>query len=286
MKLSFPDQLMVKKTSIFVCFLLLCSSLAFAQTLSLRLKNPRVRLSIPPGGKEIGKIKVENPTAVEVSVKAYLEDWVYDASATGPKLFSAPGTSTFSGSWWISFSPAEFRIPPFGFQEISYTVDVPADARGGYYAALLLETAVGELRNQKEGVKLLMAARLPALFYIEAEGTIERTAEIKNISLLKEKDYLVLEADFTNQGNVQLKTSGDFYIMNQAGIVLSRGQFNDIYTLPQDKVHIQTKIPALAPGSYFLVLNFDLGEYAKVLEGSLEVNNDGKINLQIKDEQE
>ena len=92
-------------------FLILNSNPAWAIT--VRIDRPKVRLSVTPGGNKSGVINIENPSEKTMVVGVYLEDWLYNSTADGSKGFYPPDSTPLSCAKWITFSPAEFSIPPY-----------------------------------------------------------------------------------------------------------------------------------------------------------------------------
>ena len=253
----------------------------------LRAMPAKVRLSIAPGSAKTGTISVENPTDSVKYVKAYLEDWFYLPEADGSKDFKPAGTTELSCANWISFVPAEFNLPPFGKQAINYSVKVPEGANGGHYAILFLENTAPQM--EEGGVGLGLAIRMGCLFYIEPEGTIKRTAEFNNLKLEKKhQEPLTINLDFTNTGNVDLTVGGSFNIIDKKGLVLARGEFNDVYTFPAGAAVLTSGWKETIPkGKYDLVLTFNLGKALEevnmgrgpiiVKEAEIEIGNNGQI---------
>ena len=69
-----------KILKILVVFLagILISTAAYSQTGTLmRLKKAKLRMAAQPGESGIDTIDVENPSPETISIRAYLEDWVY-----------------------------------------------------------------------------------------------------------------------------------------------------------------------------------------------------------------
>ena len=158
---------------------------------------------------------------------------------------------------------------------------VPEEVRGGYYAILFLESLLGEAPDINEGVVVPVAVRIGALFYVEAKGTIDRNARLKNIKLTKEfKDRaLKVSADFVNTGNVDITASGTFYIIDDEGLVYGRGRFNQVYTFPDDaaKLYADCKEP-IPPGTYDLVITLEISEGLSLIEEiEMVVGSSGEI---------
>jgi len=190
---------------------------------------------------------------------------------------------------WISFSPAEFTIPAFGNQAINYIVKVPKDVVGGHYAVLFFETIMTK-PVPEQGIGLGVAVRIGSLFYIEPQGTIKREIGIEKLSLdrTSENSPLNISLDFKNSGNVDIIASGNFDLMNRAGMVYARGEFNQVYTFPNDVATLKGKWKESIPaGKYDLIITLDLGKALEeaqmgrgptiVKEASVEIGPSGEV---------
>ena len=247
----------------------------------IRIDQPKLRLVIPGGGTESGIINLTNPTPNPLTIKVYLEDWLYTSNIDGSKKFYPPGTLPLSCAKWITFVPAEFTVSPYGKQVVNYTVKCPADAKGGHYAVMFFETSLGEVEDE-EGVNVTVLGRLGSLFCVEPGETINRKAELSNLSIVRNKG-IDIELQFKNTGNIDIITEGTFYLMDRKGIIAARGEFNKIYTFPGDKAVISSGISEQAAseipeGEYDLVVTIDLGGIPEVLEARLKVKPSGKIS--------
>jgi len=249
----------------------------------IRIDKPKIRLSIASGSYDSGEIKVDNTGKEPATVKVYLEDWVY-SKQDGTKEFMPRGTVPLSCSNWISFYPADFTLPVNGTQTVRYTVSVPPDAKGGHYSVMFFETGGGDVETvNEEGntVSVKVLNRLGALFYIEPEKTIQKTAEIRNLSLMTKLNNLILTADFLNTGNTDITASGSLNVIDDQGFVYARGTVDEIYTLPQDKAGISSTAQSvnLKPGEYDLLLTLEFqNEGTLVQEAQFRVSGDGSIS--------
>ena len=255
----------------------------------VRLDQPKVRLSISPGSNKTGVIKVSNPSSESKNIKVYLSDWYYIPGGDGSKEFKPAGTTKLSAAGWISFSPAEFTVPPHGIKNVNYTASVPYEARGGHYAILFFEGLLGEPAEITEGVMVPVAVRIGALFYIEAEGTIDRDVRLENINISRafENKPLKIEANLVNRGNVDVTASGTFYIIDVEGMVYGRGKFNQVYTLPGDSARLHASYDkSIPPGSYDLVVTLETGSTSAPFIRELEVgigSNGEILDFRVKD---
>ena len=176
-------------------------------------------------------------------------------------------------SFRVEQSKIRLIIPARGAQTINYVVRMPADAQGGHYAVMFLETSllrdVGypmEAETKELSVGTTLHIRLGVLFYLEAQNTVKRQASLSNLSVAKDSEgkSLLFACDFKNTGNADITTKPTFDIIDQAGMVYARGEFNEIYTFPQDEAKLTAawKKP-LAKGKYDLILTLDLGQVLK-----------------------
>jgi hypothetical protein len=263
--------------------------LNIASAITVRIDQPKIRLRIPGGGEKSGIVNLENPSDVTATVRVYIEDWLYSSTLDGSKNFFPPGTTPLSCAKWIAFAPADFQIPPFGKQTVSYTVSCPPDAKGGHYSVMFFETSLGEMEDE-QGVSVNVMGRLGALFTIEPEGTINREASLRNLSIkgslyseAGSDEELTIQLELENIGNVDIASEGTFYIMDKQGLIVARGELDVSYTLPGDKAILSSLVSKTSPsqvpaGEYDLIITVDLGGIPKVLEIKLNVDPSGKIS--------
>ena len=102
--------------NVFIMLFLLISSLfsVISQAATIRISSPRVELELAPGESYSGEIVAENPTEEEMKAKIYLEDWIYSPGGTGEKKFTPVATTPLSASKWVTFSPSDATVKPFG----------------------------------------------------------------------------------------------------------------------------------------------------------------------------
>lgn len=273
---------------IFVFFIFVSISEAVEVT---QIEPAKVRVIVAPGSAKTGTIKIDNPYSEPKNVKVYVEDWVYLPGCDGTKDFRPAGTTDLSAAEWISFSLAEFKVPAFGRQILNYTVRIPSEAKGGHYAVIFFENTLGDQKNvpQAEGVNVNLAVRVASLFYVEPQGTINRQAKIENLKVIN-KGYgnFSVTVNFINTGNVDITTKGSFSIIDRKGMVYARGEFNDVYTFPQDTAVLVSQCKELIPkGVYDLILTIDTGKALEELglgrgpvitkEAEIEIDKDGQV---------
>lgn len=270
-----------------IIFIILFVSISEAIEVA-QIEPAKIRLSILPGNSKTGAIKINNFSQEPKNIKAYLEDWVYLPVCDGTKDFKPAGTLDLSASKWISFLPSEFTVPAYGTKLVNYTVKVPQDAKGGHYAVLFFENYLPEPQKSSEGVSVNVAVRVASLFYIEPKGAINRNTKIEELKLTREENKFQLTAKFSNIGNVDINTKATFFIIDKKGMVYARGEFNEVYTFPQDVATlVSTFKEPLPEGKYDLVLTIDIGRALEQAglgkvpaiskEAEIEIGENGKV---------
>jgi hypothetical protein len=252
------------------------------------LDQSKIRLSIAPGQTATGYITVENNSTEPKAVKVYLEDWYYLPPFDGSKEFIAAGGSKLSCADWITFSPADLTLGPYGKQKVSYTVKMPASVQGGRYACMFFENQMGNSSGFSGGVGVNVSMRLACLFYVESAGSIQLEAGFSNFSVKKTPKGTAIALDVTNKGNADMTCQGTYNMMDAQGMVQARGDLSTVYTFPGDTGTSSAlwSLP-LEKGSYDLVLTLDLGKAREeagmergpvlVKEARVEIGNNGEV---------
>jgi P pilus assembly chaperone PapD len=268
---------------LFIALVFIYSCVFQAWALGVRIDKPKVFLTISPGGYDSGEIQVENTGSEEVPIKVYLEDWVY-AQQDGGKEFMPKATTPLSCSDWITFFPSDFTLQPGKSQMVRYTVNVPKDAIGGHYSVLFFETTGGDIKDidqQGNDVLVKVLNRLGALFYIDAEGTVQKTAELQNLTISQKLNSLIISADLINAGNTYISCNGTFNILDKEGFVYARGEFEQAYTLPKDKIALRSAVSTtnLKSGNYDILLTLDFENGGSLVqEGNFTVLSEGSFS--------
>lgn len=269
--------------------LLFLSGAAFAASGNIiKLDQAKIRIKAPAGKTAVGQIEIRNPSDEIKKVRVYALDWVY-SNELGEKEFFVPETKPLSCSKWISFAPAELSLNPSAKEYVQYTVKIPEDVKGSYHSILFFESLMGEAKESPEAMAVVpVSVRVGCLVSVEVEGTVERSAKVENLSITREQESYKIEADLTNTANADITVAGSFNIVDKQGMVFGRGEFDNRYTLPGNKVKVSSQWKGkLAKGTYDLVLTLDLGISLeevgvgrgplKVLETDLEVDDNGNV---------
>ena len=144
------------------CLIAGCPPSAWA--FKARINRPIVHEVIKPGQTTSGTIEVNNDGEEPLVLDIYLQDWEYVDGGSGDKLFSTPGSSSWSASSWISFFPQRLQLPGHGKGLIEYTIHMPLQTTGMHCAVLFFESLLARGPADKQGVTVQYTGRLGSLF--------------------------------------------------------------------------------------------------------------------------
>ncbi len=135
---------------------------------------------------------------------------------------------------WMDYDPKQFSIRPGRSQNIRVSLNVPEDAGGGYYGALLV-TARPVDTVSESGEFLPSELTLP--IYLTVPPAIDKAGEIAALDVDQSVGGgVTLKATFQNAGNIHVTTRGAATIQRwmekQAGsgeiIVMDEARFEDV----------------------------------------------------------
>ncbi len=240
------------------------------------IEQGKVNLTVQPGDHISDSVAVNNTTNKSVRVRIYWEDFAYQSPFEGAKKFAPASTLKSSLAKWVQFSPRYFDIPPFAKSKISYTIDVPPNAKGGYYGVLFVEPQNEGPDGVQKGVRII--TRVGSLFFVET-GDRSKTASLENVSV----SGGVLKARLRNTGDVILLPQSSYYIMDRDGLAADRGELKKYFLPPGESADLQLPLSKdLAPGNdYTLVLTFDF-EDGDVLVKEIDITKNSDIEYALK----
>ena len=253
-------------------FLVLLSSPVSAQVF---VEQGKVNVLVHPGEQISDAVTVSNTTGKTVKARIYWEDFSYQSPFDGAKKFAPAGTLKTSLASWVKFSPRDVVLPAFGKVNISYVIDVPQNASGGYYGVLFVEPQNTLMGEGDKGVRII--TRVGSLFFVET-GDRNKTASLADVSIQGKK----LKARLRNSGNVVLLPEASFYVMDREGLAMDRGEIKKYYLPPDGVVDIEVALGSeLSKGEYTMVLTFDLQD-GDVLVKEIEFSKNSDIEYQLR----
>ena len=249
----------------------------------IRIDKPKVRLAVKPGSYASDEIKVENTGKDSIDIRVYLEDWVYTKS-DGSKDFFPKGSTALSCAPWVTFYPADLKLDPGKAAMVRFTVNVPPDAKGGHYCVMFFETGAGEIEqadpDKGTSAYIRVLNRIASLFYVEAEGTVEKKAELRKLDINQKMNDFIVRAEFANVGNTDITAASTFDVLDANGLVRLRGSFAEVFTFPGEKADLQGIVSSknLESGSYSILLTLDFEHGGSLIqEADFSVGPQGEI---------
>lgn len=250
-------------------FLLLAPVLA----LDLGISPPDINLKINRGEQYQGELYIFGSENEAVQVKVYPMDW--SLSTLGNYQFLPMGTIKRSASSWISFFPRNFNLPPKHGQKIGYTIKVPNDASGSYWAALMAET--NPTSSSAPGqFQVMMAGRVAYIIRIDINGSPLGVGKIERLKLDWDQKQNKLEASLRikNNGASMLRFKGRLELKDSQGKAVGTIPFREGYILPdytREFSLVDHKIN-LKSGFYIGLAIADFGERnLKAVQSTLEI---------------
>lgn len=247
---------------------------AFAQAVrTITVIPPTIDQKLNPGQNASGTLKVINQTDQPVTFKATVQDYIVDNNNGVPHILPPDTLSgKFSGSSWIGVYPSTFTLNAGDKQELSYYVQIPADARpGGHYAAVIY-TPVLSPSQQASGASV--NAQVGTLFYLTINGPITESANVTKFF-----------TDFLHEfGPINIKTTiqnhGDLHIKPIGAIVLYDifGKKSQVVGLSENNI-----FPGGVSRDYsnYVGQGFMIGPYTAKLLASYGVNNNLPLSASI-----
>lgn len=198
-----------------------------AQTVrTMTVTPPRVEVSIDPGGKKEGIIKIINDSAETLTFDVKLQDFIVDNLQGIPNLLPPDVLDNkYSASAWIGLEAQQVKVPPKTRQELSYYIQVPKDAKpGGHYAAVVYSPQVPD--DTEEGSGATVTSEIGTLFYVTVNGPIKEKADVTLFDGKRFNEYGPVDI------TTQVRNMGDNHIKPRGYIALTNMFGKQSYTAP------------------------------------------------------
>lgn len=186
---------------------------------TMTIVPPTVSVTIDPGGKSEGVLKVINDSEETLTFTAIMRDFIVEDSIGTPKILPPDMLSDkrFSASNWIAVYPSNFTIEPHQKQELNYYLQTPPDARpGGHYAAIIYTP---DTTGGTQGSGASVNAQIGTLFYVGINGPITEKAEVSKFFANPFQEYgpVNIQAQIKNLGDLHIKPKGNITVTNLFG---------------------------------------------------------------------
>src|SRR5947209_16950862 len=201
------------KPSLLFFLLTLAANIALGQ--SLALAPAQIVQDFKPGVPFEYSLAVENKGSEAAELHVQVTDFWYNEK--NDKTFNAPGTSPRSAANWIQFVPETFEVAAGGTQKMKAIITPPADARGGYYAVLFVESKpVATNKQTEDGKRVFTNMRIGCLVLLAAKNSEAYNVSVNELKLVPPGNNQALTLSFLleNESNTHVFPMARLAILN------------------------------------------------------------------------
>lgn len=258
-----PFRTRILSTGILAAAIAILFTLSTVQAQSgVGMSPPRAEHQAAAGGQLTQAILIDNPsgsTALEVT--AEISDVLLQPDGT--LLYLPPGSHGASLANWLSVNPLSFVLEPNSAREVSYTVEIPADAADGtYWTILFFESQVPGAGEQTEGIGIQTRVRVGHVAYVDV-GQVSRSGEIEGFRYQPAGSEPVssIQIMLHNSGNGLIRAEGHVEVRSLTGELVQELEVPASATFPGYSSELQALLPEpLAAGEYLVLAVLDYGE--------------------------
>jgi hypothetical protein len=229
---------------------------------SLGLTPAEIRATFKPQQIVQFDLHVSNDGDLPVPMRASVMDLWFDKS-TNEKIFGTPGSLPHSAANWVTFVPSIITVPAHGAGRFRVVVTPPAEAAGGSYAVIFVESKPELARETTPGGKPIYAnVRLGALMLLAADGTEQFGIDVTEPILRPPtaRRGLELEFELANRGNSHIFPEARLTMLNASREVVARSEAETKRFFPGQKDAMRlTWSGTLPPGDYSGILTIAYG---------------------------
>ena len=220
--------------------------------LALDVSPVKYELQVPAGTARTIPITVTNGGDAVIHVQATLSD--FTVGRDGNYEFLAPGKAPYSMANWISVNPREFDLQPKAFQQVRFSIAVPAGVSGEYSEIVFFTT-----RPTRHPGGVAIAERVASKLYQIVPDTARFAGEIDDVTAKTDgagEKYLVA---FRNTGNAHVYLNGRVEVKKDGQTVERIPMTKDMLVERNGKRLIEASGQRLAPGQYTATAFVDYG---------------------------
>ena len=241
--------------------LLLMVAICFTMAQSLALAPAQIVQDFKPGVPFEYSLSLENKGGEAAELHVQITDFWYGSK--NEKLFNAPGTSPRSAANWIQFVPETFVVPAGGSQKMKAIITPPADARGGYYAVLFVESKPAPTNERTEdGKRVFTNMRIGCLVLLTAKDTEAYNVSLDDVKLTPPSDNQALKLTFSidNESNTHIFPQPRLAILSPDHKLVAKAEGDAKRFLPGQKDSMKVEWNGeLNAGDYTAVLSLVYG---------------------------
>ncbi|MCS7273899.1 MAG: hypothetical protein NZ610_00610 [Candidatus Bipolaricaulota bacterium] len=239
----------------------LALALCFVETRALLISNIEFDLALPRGATETFAFQLINNETDPLEIQISLADW--DRDLYGENRFYPPGTLPRSAASWLSVSPLRFELARNEQREVKFSLRVPRDIEGTYWAAILVEASPKQAQPHP-GTTVVVRRRFAVKIFETPPGTGRRDGRITLLDVRGLNPPNVW-LEFENRGTIHTpRVTGRVEIRDEKGALVEKIEVDSFPTLPGAKRQLKAtssrkKGDLLPPGRYAVLAILDYG---------------------------
>ncbi len=207
----------MKKIIFFLLFFLLAAGSFALPVKATTIISPLLEVSVDPGQKQGGLVKVFNETSDVLELVSSIEPFSTTDIVGTPAYLPSDTKNDFL--YWFELSQTSITLKPHQVAIIPFTVSVPANAvPGGYYAAIFWQTV--SPTNSKVPVNI--SSKVGTLIFLTVSGELKEAGGLTEFSPMPKNNYFFslpvnFLVQFSNTGNIHLNPAGTIELKNWLG---------------------------------------------------------------------
>jgi P pilus assembly chaperone PapD len=237
-------------------------SLFFVNGQALLISNIEFDLALPRGAVETLAFQVLNNETDPLEIQISLADW--DRDINGENRFYPPATLSRSAANWLNVSPLRFNLAPNEQKEVRFSIMVPKEIDGTYWAAIMVEAAPKQTQPQPPGTTVIIRRRFAVKVLETPPGTGTKDGRITLIDVrgLNPPNIFI---EFENRGKIHTpEVKGRIEIRDEKGAPFEKLDVEGFPTLPGARrllkvTSARKRGDLLPPGKYLFLAILDYG---------------------------
>lgn len=223
---ALPDNLKILRTALTAASLL--SLLGAPAPAMLAVRPSRVEFMVPPGARKQFHISISNSSKEAAACSVSIRNFAMDPSGLP---HGSLDTQARSLAPWLTVAPVKFVLGGGATREVKFTVAVPRDARGGYYATIEVSGAPTSKPTSPQGgasIQFSFQSNVIVMGVVDGRGLrpelVLRSIELTNSELASGGiGSISLRAFVENTGTVHTIVQCSAEIRSTEGTVFWKG---------------------------------------------------------------
>lgn len=213
-----------------------------------------------------------------------LEVLLYPALAQtanqGGVSYGDAGSAGSETAVWLTLAQDRLTLPPNGYEQVAFTVNVPRDVVAGEYVAGIIAEKVDGETIQSGGFGVNFIPRAAVAVVVEVPGDWQTGLAVQSITASAENNLQTITAQLQNTGDTGLKPTGNLTIADLTGQELVNQPVQIGYFIRQDSMnYIYNLREQLPDGEYDVTLSLTYDDQTITEKTRLRLEKPNKVQV-------